>query len=168
MTEEWKYIPGFEGRYEVSSYGRVRAVSFRQRYLLRNGQAAYRVKKPHEVAQQQINSGYLIVHLHLDGVRKAMTVHRLVAAAFCGTPRGDVNHLNGDKTDNRCTNLEWTDRTSNHLHAVGLGLNRQAQPVLDPRTGISYPSVTQAARGARVSHRTVRAQFVKEEKRVPR
>jgi hypothetical protein len=164
MTERWAAIPGFGNRYEVSDAGRVRAVPARKRYLLRNGKPALRLTPEKVLAQQPINSGYSIVHLHHDGERRALLVHRLVATAFCGWAAGlDVNHRNGRKQDNRAANLEWVTRTGNHLHAVRLGLNRAAKPVIDPATGHRYPSIAQAARACRVAHRTVAAKFLRAE-----
>ena len=154
MTEIWKPILGFEGRYEISDAGRVRSLSFLQRYLLRNGREAFRRTRERIVAQQKINSGYLIVHLHLDGSRYAKLVHRLVAVNFVdGFDVGrDVNHKDGDKMNNTAENLEWLSRRDNHLHAVALGLNKQAVPTN------GYPSIAQAAKGLRKAHRTIRKQ----------
>lgn len=42
MVEQWRDIPGYEGRYQVSDLGRVMARPFMQRYLLRNGEEAFR------------------------------------------------------------------------------------------------------------------------------
>ena len=72
------------GRYQVSNYGRVKALSFMQRYLLRNGAEAFRKTKARIVATRAINSGYLIVHLHKDNTaaRGARKAHRTVRATF--------------------------------------------------------------------------------------
>ena len=92
--EIWKNIPGHPG-YAVSDTGRVRS----QRMVL----------KPFVVK----STGYMQVNL---SKRSRHFVHRLVAAAFCA-PRGDVvNHLNGDKADNRAENLEWTTQRENNIH----------------------------------------------------
>jgi len=115
--EQWKDISGFESRYQVSNEGRVKSVPFMQRYLLRTGAEAFRQTKERVLAQQTINSGYLIVHLHLNHKRTAATVHSLVAKAFVPGTGETVNHLNGNKTDNRAANLEWASYTENHLLA---------------------------------------------------
>jgi hypothetical protein len=162
--EHWKDVAGYEGRYQVSSAGEIRALSFKQRYLLRNGAPAFRNTKERLIATQSINSGYSIVHLNLNNKRTAHLVHRLVALAFCEGyfEEADVNHKNGCKKHNCSENLEWVTRTNNHLHAVAHGFNKQAQPMRDPDTGIRYASIAQAAKGTRKSHRTVAKNFIKE------
>lgn len=154
MPEIWKPTPGFEDRYEVSNLGRVRSVAFLQRYLLRNGKEAYRQTPAKIIAQQVTNSGYALVHLHRNGERKARTVHSLVAVAFLPGSDRTINHINGDKLDNRLVNLEWASYSDNHRHAVATGLNRQAVRVRNPATGQIYPSISQAAKDCHVSHRT--------------
>ena len=65
------------------------------------------------------SGGYLVVGLWRDGKRKQKYVHRLVAIAFLGpppSPKHEVNHKNGDKTDNRVENLEWATHSENGLH----------------------------------------------------
>ncbi len=59
-----------------------------------------------------------------------MFVHRLVAQYFCdGYAEGlVVNHIDGDKTNNRSSNLEWVTRSENDLHAFSLGLRRIIKP----------------------------------------
>ncbi|MBD2786552.1 HNH endonuclease [Xenorhabdus sp. DI] len=155
MSEIWKPISGYEERYEISNKGRVRSVSFKQRYLLRNGKEAFRQTLPKIIAQQITNSGYMLVHLHLNNHRKARTVHTLVAEAFLTGSGETVNHINGDKQDNSACNLEWASYSENHLHAVATGLNTQAVRVQHPITGAIYPSIAQAARACCVCHKKV-------------
>lgn len=153
--EIWKDVPGYEGRYQVSDRGGIKSVAFQQRYLLRNGQEAWRTTKERLISRQLTNSGYFIVHLHLDGKRKACTVHTLVAKAFIPNPTGlpEVNHRDGRKSNCSVINLEWSSRVDNRLHAVEMGLNTQAKHVTAP-SGKSYPSIAQAARGERVRAKT--------------
>jgi len=161
MVENWKPIAGYEARYEISDLGRIRAKSFPQRYLLRTGAEAFRNTKVRLLAQQEINSGYLIAHLHLNNKRKAFLVHRLVAEAFVGAPSGEVNHKDGNKKNNLAVNLEWLSSKENHLHAVSIGLNPSAIPVICPLTLVRYDSIAQAAKRSRKSPKTVRAIFAR-------
>ncbi|HFS8199506.1 TPA: NUMOD4 domain-containing protein [Serratia marcescens] len=154
MSEIWKPVKGYEERYEVSDLGRVRSIAFMQRYLLRTGVEAFRQTKAKIIAQQTTNSGYALVHLHMNGHREAKTVHSLVAKAFLKGASETVNHINGNKLDNRLINLERATYQENHRHAVATGLNRQAIQVLHPVTGEIYPSISQAAKASGVNHRT--------------
>lgn len=153
--EIWKDIPGYEGRYQVSTSGGVKSLPFKQRYLLRTGVEAWRITKEQLLARQVTNSGYSIVHLHLDNKRKAHTIHTLVARVFIPNPKGlpEVNHCDGHKSNCRIGNLEWSSSSANKLHAVDTGLNLQAKRVTSP-SGVTYPSIAQAARAEHVAHRT--------------
>lgn len=92
--------------YYINSYGDIIGVKRKGMQLL----------KP-----KLSNTGYLIVGLRSEqGNRKYYFVHRLVAFTFLKNPRGhltQVNHLDGNKTNNDVHNLEWTDARGNTLHA---------------------------------------------------
>ena len=155
--EIWKPIPGYEGRYEVSDEGRVRAPARRVRFVSKTGNEALRLRAEKTIAAQVQNSGYLLVHLHQGNDRRAVTVHRLVAQAFIANPAGlpEVNHKDGNKLNCAAGNLEWVSRQDNKRHAVAAGLNPQARGVTAP-SGKTYPSITQAARGEKVRASTAR------------
>jgi hypothetical protein len=116
--ETWRPAPGWEGRYEVSDHGRVRRIA-----------PAGGAKVGHILKPSRHPQGYRTVYLSLaPGIRKGVTVHKLVAIAFIGPrPAGYVtNHKDGDKTNNRATNLEWVTQLENmrHAFATGLAANR--------------------------------------------
>lgn len=111
MKEVWK--PVFNGVYRVSNMGRVERVKS-LRNLARHG-----------VVGSAYNNGYIYLTPCIRGRHlPATAIHRLVLRAFVGPcPKGkQVNHLNGDKRDNRLCNLEYVTRSQNALHAVAIGL----------------------------------------------
>lgn len=110
-TEIWRGVAGYEGLYQVSNFGRVKSFHKGERIL-----------KPNQLEQ-----GYLLVRLYHSGESRYVLVHRLVAEAFIPNPGGkpEVNHINGDKTDNHVENLEWATRTENVQHAFATGLTKQ-------------------------------------------
>jgi hypothetical protein len=69
--------------------------------------------------------GYLgITMTNQSGKRKRYGIHRLVAQAYIPNPENkpQINHINGIKTDNRVSNLEWCTQRENNIHALRTGL----------------------------------------------
>lgn len=121
--EEWKEIQGYDGRYEVSNEGRVRSYS-NGRWGNGPSSKLLRLKKS--------GSGYPMVDLrkpHAGGKVEYRLVHRLVATAFIENPRGlpQVNHKDGDKTNNHVSNLEWVTPSENAYHAFRTGLKKPSE-----------------------------------------
>ena len=155
MKEIWKYIDGFNGRYSVSSFGRVRAEN-RWCYNPRYGEfflAGKMLKPSHN------SNGYLTVTLALNGRSFPLCVHRIVAQAFIPNPKNkpQVNHINGNRADNNINNLEWCTQSENNLHSyrklgrIKVGLKGENNPVskivLQIKNGIviaEFCSVTEA------------------------
>lgn len=101
--EFWKDIPGYEGRYQASTYGRVRRKPI---YRKTNNWGGVELLKERILTQNKRNDGYLQVHL-VDGLKLS---HKLVCGTFA--PRLSVeckyvNHKDECKTNNRVENLEW-------------------------------------------------------------
>lgn len=112
MTEEiWKPIEGYEGLYEVSSYGRVRSLD---RYV-KGRYGNYRLHKGKILSPAKDTTGYLKVVLSCNGKSKTIKVHRLIAQTFILNPDNlpEVNHKDEDKTNNRVENLEFCNRKYN-------------------------------------------------------
>ena len=106
ITEEWRDVVGYGGRYQVSNVGRVRTL---ERKYGRNKTVEPGLRKC------QVNFGYSVVMLRRDGDFRSRRVHRLVLEAFVGPcPDGhETRHLNGHKLDNRVKNLAWGTRSEN-------------------------------------------------------
>lgn len=106
MEEVWKDIAGYEGRYQVSTLGRVRnSRTGTIRKLVKDG------------------SGYLKINLTRYD---QPLVHRLIAKAFIPNPENkpEVNHKNRNKLDNRLDNLEWVTGSENMKHRWATDKNR--------------------------------------------
>lgn len=111
MRERW--LPVLGGRYEVSDLGQVR------RAIPGTGTRVGRILKAN-----QLPNGYMHVAPAIDGKNYNRYIHRLVAEAFIGPcpDSHEVNHRDGDKTNNRADNLEYVTRTGNMQHAIAHGL----------------------------------------------
>ena len=122
--EEWRPVVGYEGKYEVSNYGRVNALELTTRD--KNGNLYYR--KPQPIKIQTDRYGYNYVCLSKDGVNKKWKCHRLVGFAFI--PNDDpehktlINHKNEIHNDNHVDNLEWCDYKYNSTY--GTCIDRRA------------------------------------------
>lgn len=111
--ELWKVVAGFEGLYEVSNLGRVRAVDKMQRYLLRTGAEAFRFIPAHLISQHPNNKGYMLVKLYKLNRLRTFTAHRLVALAFIPQTAPEVDHIDKVRSNNVLTNLRWVTRSQN-------------------------------------------------------
>jgi hypothetical protein len=119
--EIWKDIDGYEYMYQVSNLGNIRSLD---RYLeTSNGKCVF--KRGQLIKKCNHTGGYHLVMLHNNGITKNKFVHRLVAESFLDNKSGKrcVNHLNGNKKDNRVSNLEWVSHKENSIHAFKNDLN---------------------------------------------
>lgn len=121
MIEEWRSVVGYEGLYEVSSYGRVRSVD---RYV-KSKSESYWLRKGKMLSPAKDKNGYLKVNLSCNGKNNIIRVHRLVAQVFIENPDNlpEINHKDEDKTNNSVDNLEWCDRKYNNNY--GTKIERQ-------------------------------------------
>lgn len=109
--------------------------------------------------------GYLFVTLTKEKSKKNFYVHRLVAEAFIPNPENkpQVNHINGNKTDNTISNLEWVTNAENSRHAYNNGLyfridklRPTSQAVMDISTTTCYPTIKDAAIALKRNYSVVR------------
>lgn len=126
LDEEWRDVVGFEGFYQVSSLGRVRSLD---RYVdgkMVNGRILRSLKRGRILTQKIDRYGYPCVVLCKSGDRFDITAHRLVAIAFVhGNFEGaQVNHIDGVKTNNIPSNLEFCTSRENTVHAFAIGLQK--------------------------------------------
>lgn len=122
--ENWKDIPGFEGRYQVSDLGRVRSLPRHHWVTSKRGLPFQRWKDGRVLKAGPHTSGYYMVQLIDEaGDLHPHLIHRLVALAFLPLQNGaHVNHKDGNKKNNCADNLEWATRSQNMRHAFDTGL----------------------------------------------
>lgn len=140
--EEWRSISGYEGLYEVSDLGRVRS--------LPRATTKGRVLKPY-ISK---HNGYCYVTLSKNNNRASKRVHTLIMSAFNPIDKKPgydknhtINHKDGDKTNNRLSNLEWLTQSENQIHAFQNGLERiDGEKVISLDTLQVFESYSQAAR----------------------
>lgn len=112
---ERRPVPGYEGRYEVTTQGEVISL------LGRN---------PLVLTTYLSTNGHYTVSLRKDGCTRKYKVSVLVLTAFDGPrPDGDIHaaHVNGDKTDNRLSNLSWKTRVENEADKVRHGTSNRGE-----------------------------------------
>ena len=113
-----KDIKGFEGLYAITKDGKVWA------YPKLSYFNAGRWKEGRFLKFFLIGNGYQVVCLYKNKKQKKLLVHRLIALTYIPNPLNlkEINHINGNKLDNRVDNLEWTTSKQNKEHAWKNGL----------------------------------------------
>lgn len=103
MQEIWKDIEGYEGKYQISNFGRARILK--------------------ELVLQTNRDGYVTINLNKNGKGKRVTVHRLVAKHFISNPENKdcVNHKDCNRTNNNVNNLEWCTYKENTQYSIKYG-----------------------------------------------
>lgn len=105
--ETWKDISGYEGLYQVSNLGNVRSLNYKHTNKIK-------------LLTPENNRGYL--RYQLKG--KHYSAHKLVAMTFIPNPNNltQINHIDGNKHNNKVENLEWCTPKENTIHALQSGL----------------------------------------------
>lgn len=144
MEEIWKPLADWP-TYEISNMGNIRNK---------------KTKKPiHQTLGRE--GRYMSVYLCNDGKENTQRVHRLVAKAFVPNPddKPMVNHIDGNKTNNRSDNLEWCTARENNQHAVKNGLNHpgeyQKKPIRIVETGQIFDGAVKCAEAIGADFRNV-------------
>src|SRR5699024_257975 len=103
IKEEWKDVKGYEGCYKVSNMGRIKS---------------FKHEKDGRLLSPKFNGNYNQIRLCKDGVCNIFSIHRLVAIHFVENPlnKDQVNHIDGNKTNNFYKNLEWATQSENGVH----------------------------------------------------
>lgn len=120
LEETWKRINGYE-EYEISNLGRVKS---------------FKRDRKGKIMKPKFSGEYLAVTLCADGQQERKTIHRLVAEHFIPNPKNkpQVNHIDGNKLNNKACNLEWVDNSENLKHAHDIGIKK---PSLGESNGMS-------------------------------
>lgn len=113
MEEIWKNIPEYEGYYQASDLGRIKNV---------------KTNKILKLYQNKRNK-YIQSSLCKNGVCRVLRTHRLIAKTFLKNPNNYpcINHIDGDKTNNKVTNLEWCTQKHNVKEAWRMGLCKPSE-----------------------------------------
>jgi hypothetical protein len=119
MEEIWKDIQGYEGLYQVSNLGRVKSLP--RRIVDRKNNRFF---KGRVLKSYLDKDGYPTTIMSNKNKKRVIHVHRLVAETFIPNPenKGTVNHIDGNKQNNRVGNLEWCTQLENIRHAFSMGL----------------------------------------------
>lgn len=152
MMELFVDIVGYEGVYRIGNCGTV--ISMPKKY------PKYMSKQ--KAIGGSICKGYRYCKLRKNGIHFQTTVHNLVAIHFCDgrKPGLQVNHIDGDKLNNRHTNLEWCTCAENMAHSYKMGLHKKnyhpppppmRTKVINNTNGEIYESITIAAKSIGVN-----------------
>lgn len=156
VMEIWKDVAGYEGLYKVSDFGRVKSC-FR---AVKGYPGTIRVHEERILSQTKgvITKRYpnpqYSVELWKFGKRQRIAVGRVVAMAFIPNPGNypQVNHIDGDRSNNCTGNLEWCTASENNYHAYATGLTSSGMSKavigVSVRSGliVEYESIADAAR----------------------
>jgi hypothetical protein len=153
MKEEWRDIKGYEGRYQISNYGKVKSL---------------KTNREKKAFLQKF--GYLKVQLYDGKKARNYFVHRLVAQAFIPNYNNlrEINHKDEDKTNNSVTNLEWCDRSYNVKYGKRIDVFRKRMTnhpsvskviqCFDFKGNLisTYPSANEASRQTKIPATSIR------------
>ena len=119
-SELWVPVKGYEGLYLISKNGMVRGID----RTVRVNERTIRFQKGMVLKNNISPVGYARIALCKDGIQKFELLHRILAIHFIPNPNNYpvVNHIDGDKLNNRLDNLEWCTQKHNMAEAGRMGL----------------------------------------------
>lgn len=137
--EIWKSITGFEGLYLISNRGNIKSLA---RVVDRGDKGSY-LRNEKDLSLSLNKDGYIKVCLQKEGVRTHTNVHILVAKEFIPNPEDlpEVNHKDGNKSNNIISNLEWCTKKFNRQHAYDTGLQKAPKGVKHYKAKLSKKEV---------------------------
>jgi len=153
-TEIWKSHPDIVG-IEVSNLGRVRTLD-----RVVSSEKRTRFQKGRVLKQNENNSGYMRVHIRIDGKQDIKLVHRLVAQTFIPNPDSipEINHKDSNRTNNSADNLEWCTHQENIAYREEFG-KASGRPVFAVNLATlevsRYPSQMGAGRSLGVFYQSI-------------
>lgn len=132
--EIWQTVLGYEGLYEVSNLGRVKALEVE----LINHMNGVSYKRFPFILKQTVVGGYCKAYLNKYKSGKTLAVHRLVGIAFIPNPsnKPQINHKDRVTQNNKVDNLEWVDNRENVTHFANM------KPKTSKYTGVSWKANT--------------------------
>lgn len=110
------------GLYKIFDDGTIIKLAHEQTVKSKNGVDFKRVKKEAVIKQMIRKDGYVMVSIN----SKKQLLHRVIASTFLKNDenKAQINHIDGDKTNNNVNNLEWVTSRENIHHAIETGLTR--------------------------------------------
>ncbi len=120
MKEVWLKVPGADGFYEVSNLGRVRSW-MKMGGGLRKTRGYSRTEYPRVLRGFLDKNGYLVFDFYVGGRQRKVRLARCVLQAFVGPPpskKHEAAHLDGNKSNNKPTNLKWVTARENAAHKL--------------------------------------------------
>ena len=143
----------------------MKLVNGYENYLISKSGLVYSIKAKKLLKSTIDKKGYCKVALYNEQGKLSISLHRLVALNYIENPdnKPQINHINGIKSDNKVTNLEWVTNKENTLHAIKNGLRDEAhkkavtdnqKQVVHLTSGIFYDSLKLACEALNIKYGT--------------